>query len=405
MQTNISQSILDTRVGKSANDILRRCVHCGFCIATCPTYRILGDELDSPRGRIYLIKQMLEGQDTGRHTQLHLDRCLSCRACETTCPSGVEYGHLLDMGRSLVDSRVTRPYWEKMARSFLCFVLPYPQRFRFLTGMANLFRWLLPASIKSQITRNSGRKTDYPDSGNKRIVLSLKACVQSVLEPGINVQAATLLDGLGIQWIEIESNSCCGAIHHHLNDESAAMDMIRKNIDAWWPTIEQGNVEAICLTASGCAAMVQDYGSILQDDTDYADKARHISGLCKDISEIFLQQEGHQFKKIPEFARVSFQSPCTLQHAMKVSGKVEHILGNAGYKMLTVADSHLCCGSAGTYSVFHPVISGKLRNQKLESLTRDRPDCIATANIGCLRHLQANSPVPVVHWLELLEKA
>ena len=404
MQTNISQTILDTGAGGRANEILRRCVHCGFCLATCPTYNLLGDELDSPRGRIYLIKQMLEGQKVGSHTLKHLDRCLTCRSCETTCPSGVEYGHLLDVGRELAESKISRPLWQKFIRRICCLILPYPKRFGFLVRFAGLFKWILPGPIKQQIRIDHDKNYRYPQAGHDDIVLTLKGCVQSVLEPDINISAAQLLDACGIQMLEIEGAGCCGAINHHLNDETVAKAMMRQNIDAWWPLIEKGNVTAICITASGCAAMVQDYGQQLLDDPEYADKAAYISGLCLDISEVLLAQKGMNYKTVSEYKRVAFHSPCTLQHAMKITGKVEQLLASAGYELTEVSDSHLCCGSAGTYSIFHPIISNKLRANKLQSLSHDQPDYIVTANIGCLRHLQTNSEVPVKHWLQLLVK-
>ena len=403
MQTSLPQALLATASGKQADEILRNCVHCGFCNATCPTYQLTGDELDGPRGRIYLIKQVLEGNSPTDRTQLHLDRCLTCRACETTCPSGVDYHLLLDTGRELVEKTVPRPLHTRFIRRALRLILPWPARFTPLLRSGQLLRPLLPAALKKSIPARSKDTGVRPTRQHARTVLLLTGCVQDVLSPQINGATIRVLDALGIQTISRANSGCCGAVSHHLGAVEEARGFMRRNIDAWWPDIEQG-VEAIVITASGCAPMVKDYGQLLAADSNYADKARRVSTLAKDISEIIADEPiTTVIKQAADNQKIAFHSPCTLQHAQRINGSVEHILEQAGFELTTVADSHLCCGSAGTYSILQPVMSVRLRDNKLTTLQAGQPDIIATANIGCLTHMANHADVPVKHWIECLD--
>jgi glycolate oxidase iron-sulfur subunit len=403
MQTSLPQALLATASGKQADEILRNCVHCGFCNATCPTYQLTGDELDGPRGRIYLIKQVLEGNSPTDRTQLHLDRCLSCRACETTCPSGVDYHVLLDTGRELVEKSVPRPLHTRFIRRALRLILPWPARFTPLLRTGQLLRPLLPGALKQKIPAHSKDNGTRPTRQHARSMLLLTGCVQDALSPQINAATIRVLDALGIQTITRTNSGCCGAVSQHLGAVEEARGFMRRNIDAWWPDIEQG-VEAIVVTASGCAPMVKDYGQLLATDSDYADKARRVSTLAKDISEIIADEPiTTVIKQAADNQKIAFHSPCTLQHAQRINGSVEHILEQAGFELTTVADSHLCCGSAGTYSILQPVMSVRLRDNKLTTLQAGQPDIIATANIGCLTHMANHADVPVKHWIECLD--
>ena len=401
MQTKISSAYSNTNDGQRAEEILRSCVHCGFCTATCPTYQLLGDELDSPRGRIYLIKQMIEGNEVTKNTQQHLDRCLVCRSCETTCPSGVEYSHLLEIGRKLVDEKVERPLLEKIQRKLLCFVLPYPQRFSPLIKLGRLFKPLLPAKIKLSIPDITGN-IHWDNNTQARKMIILNGCVQPSLSPQINAATSRVLNKLGIELINKPLAQCCGAVNQHLNDETTALTFIKKNIDEWQPLLESGTAEAIIITASGCGAMVKEYAHMLRNDNDYAEKAKQVSLACKDISEIIASEDLSQLE-INTDKTISFHSPCTLQHAQKLNGVVEGILGKAGFKLNVIKDSHLCCGSAGTYSILQADISQQLKQNKLHALEKDKPELIATANIGCLHHLASGTETKVQHWIELLD--
>ncbi len=403
MQTSLPKALLETASGMQADEILRNCVHCGFCNATCPTYQLTGDELDGPRGRIYLIKQVLEGNSPTDRTQLHLDRCLTCRACETTCPSGVDYHRLLDIGRELVEKSVPRPLHTRFIRRALRLVLPWPARFTPLLRTGQLLRPLMPAVIKEKIPARSKDTRPRPQQQHARSVLLLTGCVQDALSPQINAAAIRVLDALGIQTITRSNSGCCGAVSHHLGATDEARGFMRRNIDAWWPDIEQG-VEAIVITASGCAPMVKDYGELLAADAAYADKAKRVSELAKDISEIIAAESiTTVIKQAADNQKIAFHSPCTLQHAQRINGCVEQILEQAGYTLTTVADGHLCCGSAGTYSILQPELSGRLRDNKLATLQAGQPDMIATANIGCLTQLANHANVPVKHWIECLD--
>lgn len=410
MDTRLADFIRDTPAGKEAEAILRTCVHCGFCTATCPTYQLLGDELDGPRGRIYLIKQLLEGQAVTEKTRLHLDRCLTCRSCETTCPSGVRYSHLLDIGRQVVEEKLPRKGGDALFRWVLRTALPRPGVFGPAVKLGQLVRPLLPSALADKLPPEAtGDVRPWPtSSGHARRMLVLAGCVQPALAPNINAAMARVLDRLGIELFEESRAGCCGAVRFHLNDQDAAKDDMRRNIDAWWPHVAAG-IEAIIVTASGCAVQVKDYGYVLASDAVYAEKAARISALCRDPSEVLgAEQAGLQgLLEAGSAARgkLAFQSPCTLQHGMKIRGGIEGLLTAAGYDLVPVADGHLCCGSAGTYSLLQPELSLRLRDNKLAALTAGSPRAIASANIGCMTHLQAGSVLPVRHWIELIDEA
>ena len=402
MQTTLLPALLDTATGQEANEILRNCVHCGFCNATCPTYQLTGDELDGPRGRIYQIKQVLEGATPTRTMQLHLDRCLTCRACETTCPSGVDYHHLLDTGRELVEQQVQRPLQERFMHFMLRAVLPWPARFKLLLRLGQTVRPLLPATLKQRIPAFRKASPFNSAQTHERSMLLLDGCVQPALAPQINMATRRVLDALGINTLIAANDGCCGAVSHHLGAPTDAKDFMRNNIDAWWPAIEQG-AEAIVITASGCAPMVKEYGRLLADDPQYADRASRVSALAKDVSEVIAKENpASRLMRATHQTRIAFHSPCTLQHGQGLNGLVENILQQSGYELTAVANSHLCCGSAGTYAILQPGLANSLRENKLTALQAGQPERIATANIGCLMHMQPHSGVPMLHWIELL---
>lgn len=404
MQTHIAAFVKDSPEGREAETILRKCVHCGFCTATCPTYQLLGDELDGPRGRIYLIKQLLEGQPVSERTQRHLDRCLTCRSCETTCPSGVDYHRLADIGRGLVDRQVPRPLSQRLIRWGLRTVLPYPQRFAPLLRLSRQVRRILPAPLKAAVplARMAG---PWPDAASsERTMLVLDGCMQSSIAPDINAAAARVLARLGIRLQRVAKAGCCGAISYHLNAQAEGLDFMRRNIDAWWPAIEQG-IEAIVMTASGCGVTVREYGHLLHDDPRYAAKAARVSALTRDLGEVLAQADMSALGQPGRGRRIAFHSPCTLQHGQRLGGVVEGVLRRLGFALTPVADAHLCCGSAGTYSILQPRLSGQLRANKLQALQAGEPESIATANVGCLTHLQNGASVPVRHWIELVDAA
>ncbi|MDP1638632.1 MAG: glycolate oxidase subunit GlcF [Candidatus Nitrotoga sp.] len=401
MQTAISPELLVNPDIAEANAILRSCVHCGFCNATCPTYQLLGNELDGPRGRIYLIKEMLEGNQSSEKTQLHLDRCLTCRACETTCPSGVQYGRLIDIGRQVIEERAPRPLWQKIVRRSLLAVLPYPKRFALVLGISRVVYPLLPLSLQRKIPAQRRAQSARPQAIHMRSMLVLEGCVQSLSAPNTNTAAARVLDKLGISLISAFGAGCCGALNQHLADINGAHDMMRRNIDAWWPYIEQG-AEAIVMSSSGCGLMVKEYGKTLKHDPDYAAKAARISELTCDLGEILIREDLSALADVGKGVRVAYQSSCTLQHGQKLSGVVETILKKCGYLLTPVADSHLCCGAAGTYTLMQPVLSQQLLENKLGALQQGAAEVIATANIGCQLHLESAARLPVKHWIELL---
>jgi len=399
MQTNIPQHILDTPQGKEANDILRSCVHCGFCTATCPTYQELGDELDGPRGRIYLIKEVLEGGEVTEKTQQHLDRCLTCRACETTCPSGVEYAHLTEIGKAIVEEKVGRPLGQRLLRSALVNILPNRTLFSTLMAVGRVFRPVMPKSLKAKIPK--GKKVAaYPKKEHLRKVLLIEGCVQPSMSPEIDVATAHVLDTLSIQTLRTGQAQCCGAVENHLHAKEAGLNRVRANIDAWLPYVELG-VEAILSTASACALEIKEYAHLLKNDPDYAEKAKVIAEKAKDLVEVLSTEDLSAFQ-LKTLKRIAFHAPCTLQHGQQFNGSVEQVLQSIGYELMPVIDAHLCCGSAGTYSVLQPKLSEKLRDNKVRNLTAQQPEIIATANIGCLHHMQAGSDIPVQHWVTLL---
>ena len=408
MDTKITDELRATHAGQVAEEILRKCVHCGFCTATCPTYQLLGDELDGPRGRIYLIKQVLEGKAVTEKTRTHLDRCLTCRSCETTCPSGVKYSHLLDVGRAVVEQKLPRRLSDRVTRVLLKTVLPNPALFSPAVALGRLMKPLLPSSLADKLPPAPAAGRPWPTaSRHPRRMLALAGCVQPALAPNINAAMARVLDRLGISLFEEAKAGCCGAVRFHLNDQEAGKADMRRNIDAWWPHVEAG-VEAIVVTASGCGVQVRDYGHILADDVEYAEKAARVSALCRDPSEILTEEKSGLLPLLsarPQArGKLAFHSPCTLQHGLKIRGVIEEVLSAAGYELTPVADSHLCCGSAGTYAVLQPELAGRLRENKLAALNAGAPALVATANIGCLTHLQAGSVLPVRHWIELIDE-
>jgi glycolate oxidase iron-sulfur subunit len=403
MQTRTLISLKNTAQAQEAEAILRACVHCGFCNAACPTYQILGDERDGPRGRIYLIKQVLEGAAAGEETLQHLDRCLTCRACETTCPSGVSYGRLLDIGRGVVEQQVQRPLLERVKRRVLSSVLPYPQRFALLIRCTQIFKPLIPAPLRGKIPAVRQTGLTAPQNAHRRKMLVLAGCVQPMLAPAINTAAVRVLDRLGISLLYAPAAGCCGALSYHLSAKADGLDFMRRNIDAWLPYLEQG-VEAIVMTASGCGLMVKEYADIFKHDSFYADKAQRISAATRDLVEVLAAEDLTSLK--PDVTgTVAFQSPCTLQHGQQLGGAVETLLRGLGFNLSAVDNPHLCCGSAGTYSVLQPELSKRLLQNKVNALESAEPNVIATANIGCLMHIQNMTSIPVRHWIEILDAA
>ena len=412
MQTQLAPEYRSTPEGQEAEAILRKCVHCGFCTATCPTYQLLGDELDGPRGRIYLIKQVLEGAPPTRATQLHLDRCLTCRNCESTCPSGVQYGHLIDIGRKIVEDKVDRPLGEKALRWALKEGLPSPL-FAPAMKVGQMVRGLLPEGLKAKVPAPQAAGA-WPTREHARKVLMLAGCVQPAMMPNINTATARVLDAVGIQTVIADQAGCCGAVKFHLNDQDGGKAQMRANIDAWWPYVERGGVEAIVMNASGCGVTVKEYALILRDDPQYAAKAERISALTKDLSELLPDMLPELARtlagRVPASTRVAYHPPCTLQHGQKLRGGVEAHLTQLGFTVRVArTESHLCCGSAGTTSVLFPEVSKPLRDRKLQALAEpfgdEGVDAILSANIGCITHLQSGTATPVRHWVEMLDDA
>jgi len=404
METNLAPFIRETPEGREADAILRACVHCGFCTATCPTYQLLGDELDGPRGRIYLMKQVLEGAAPTATTQLHLDRCLTCRACETTCPSGVQYGRLVDIGRKIVDERVPRSAVDSVRRYSLRRALLSRPMFDTALALGRFAKSLLPREIGDRIPAGA-RAGAWPSPRHTRNMLILRGCVQPSLAPNIDAAMARVLDRIGISAIQVEAGGCCGALPHHLNEHEEARAIVRRNIDAWWPHVERG-AEAIVVTASGCGVMVKDYGHLMAQDSAYAAKAAKLASIARDPIEVVAAAWDELSPRVRKDggATIAFHSPCTLQHGMKIRAQVEPVLQSLGFELSPVADAHLCCGSAGTYSILQPELANALKANKLRALEAGRPAQIATANVGCLTHLASGTRTPVRHWIELLDE-
>ncbi|MFD2190509.1 glycolate oxidase subunit GlcF [Pistricoccus aurantiacus] len=408
MQTHFTEADLEKPHLREADRVLRTCVHCGFCNATCPTYLLLGDERDGPRGRIYLMKELLESRDDDaevtRETQLHLDRCLTCLNCETTCPSGVEYHKLLNIGRAEVERRVGRTPRERALRFGLRQALVEPGRFKALLKLGQTFRPLVPGVLKEKMPAkpaNPGKRPE--DKRHPRQMLILEGCVQPGLSPNTNAATARVLDRLGIGLTSAPQAGCCGAVDYHLNAQQAGLERAKANIDAWWPAIEDG-CESIVQTASGCGAFIKDYGELLAEDPDYREKAKRVSAVAKDLVEV-LREEDLDTLEVNASRKLAFHCPCTLQHAQKLGGAVEKVLVRLGFELTPVQNAHLCCGSAGTYSITQPVLAHQLRDNKLDALEAGRPEMIVTANIGCQTHLNGAGRTPVRHWIEIVDEA
>jgi len=410
METHLADFIRDTPAGREAEAILRKCVHCGFCTATCPTYQLLGDELDGPRGRIYLIKQVLEGAPPTEKTRLHLDRCLTCRSCETTCPSGVRYARLADIGRAVIEARVPRRGSDRLMRLALREGLPRPALFGAAMKLGQLARPLLPAALKAKVPplTSAGLPPAVAPQALPRKMLLLAGCAQPAMYPNINGAARRVLARLGIALVEVPEAGCCGAVRLHLADDAGARENARRNIDAWWPHLEAG-AEAVVITASGCGVEVAEYGHLLRDDPRYAERAAQVGARVRDVGAVVAaERDGLQVLLQKSAAagrrRLAFHAPCSLQHGLKQRGVVEPLLEAAGFGLTSVADAHLCCGSAGTYSILQPAIAERLRANKLAALTAGQPEGIASANVGCIAHLQAATRLPVRHWIEWLDE-
>ncbi len=395
MQTRIAPRFLETPEGREAEAILRRCVHCGFCTATCPTYRLLGDERDSPRGRIYLIKQLLEDQPVGPHTRDHLDRCLLCRSCETTCPSGVRYARLLEYGRQTLEAAVPRPPRQRLQRALLRAALPDANRFRRLLAVARRLRPLLPRSLREHLPPSHADPAPWPTARHARRVILPGGCVQPALDPRIDAATVRVLDRLGIS--VVRAGGCCGAVDLHLSAPERARDRARANLDAWRPLLDDG-AEAVLSNASGCGLMLKEYAHLLPDDAT----ARQVAERTLDLVELLEREDLSPLGEPGRGRRIVFHPPCTLQHGQKLAGRVERLLRRLGFTLLPFPDARICCGAAGTYAITQPALSRRLRDEKLKNLLDPEPECIATANIGCQTHLETVSGVPVVHWITLL---
>ena len=406
MQTNLTDHYKNSHAGNVAEEILGKCVHCGFCTATCPTYQLLGDELDGPRGRIYLIKQVLEGQPATEKTLSHLDRCLTCRSCESTCPSGVEYGKLVEIGRHIVEDQVARPLMQQLERAALKTVLPRNWLFTPLLRTGQALRPLLPKHLAAKVPKFQAQ-TARPNGQHARKMIVLEGCVQPSISPNINAATARVFDRLKIQLIAAPKAGCCGAIRSHLNDLEGGMADAKRNIDAWIPLLDAG-AEAIIMTASGCGTTVKEYGYLLSQDAHYAEKAKRISSVTMDLSEVLASQI-EALKTLPTQSTtqqtIAYHPPCSLQHGQKIHGKTEQVLAAVGIPVKRCTDSHICCGSAGTYSILQADIGRSLRDQKLQHLHATGATSIVTANIGCIGHLQSGTDTPVQHWIELLDSA
>ena len=402
MHVELHSRFADRPAAIEAAGLTSACVHCGFCLATCPTYLDTRDERDSPRGRIYLIKQLLETGEASAQTHTHLDRCLTCRSCETTCPSGMRYGELLDIGRGLMEQQVPRPVTQRGVRWLLRGLLSRPPWFAAALRLGQAVRPLLPPGLRQQVPPRRAATRD-PLRHHGRTLLLLDGCVQAAATPDTNRSARRVCDRLGIALRSARRAGCCGAVNYHLAAHEDGLNDMRRNIDAWWPHIESG-AEAVVTSATGCGSMLADYGRLLANDPAYAAKARRVSELARDLAEVLLQEDLGTLALKPDAARVAVQTPCSLQHGRKLPALITTLLDRAGFNLVAVRDGHLCCGSAGTYSVLHPEMAQRLRDRKLDALTGEAPDLIATGNVGCQLHLQAGTAIPIVHWIELLDR-
>ncbi|MBV1881897.1 MAG: glycolate oxidase subunit GlcF [Pseudomonadales bacterium] len=401
MQTSLTNSSLSPADKAEADRILRSCVHCGFCLPTCPTYQVEKNELDSPRGRIYLMKEMFEGGPVTEKTQLHLDRCLSCQSCETTCPSGVDYHKLLTIGRKTIEKKVPRASGNQLARFALRWFLTKRNLFTFSLRLGQAFRWLMPTSMQTFIPQRQV-ELSWPVQKHERKMLIMQGCVQPGISPNTNQAAARVLDRLGIDLLRVNDN-CCGALSFHLNAQEEGLAFAKRNIDKWWQHIESG-VEAIVMSASGCGTFVKEYAEMLVDDPEYCDKAKRISEMTKDISEV-LRDEKLEKLYIKAEQKIAFHNPCTLQHGQGLKETTENLLRRFGFDLTPVANSHICCGAAGTNSIFEPKIAGELRTDKISALEKGGAKLIATSNIGCQTHLQRGTKNPVKHWIEIVDES
>lgn len=404
MQTKLPEAIVATAKGRRAEEILRSCVHCGFCNATCPTYELLGDELDGPRGRIYLIKDMLETQKVEPVAVTHLDRCLTCRACETTCPSGVEYSQLLEIARDYVSRNYRRGLLDRIKRRWLIRTVPHKQRFRRWVRLGRAVRWLLPRRLREMlppavpatVLQATPRVSAAVATGS---VLLLNGCVQQITTPQVNAALRELLAARSIAVVELAEEGCCGALELHLGEEPGGLAAMRKMLDDIAPWLDE--VDAVISTASGCGVTLKDYPRLLADDATYGELARRLHDKLLDVGEYLLSLD-LSWRKRDEVLAVALHQPCTLQHGQKLGDAAWRLLQNAGYDLVAVRDEHSCCGSAGTYSLLQGELSRELRDQKIGCLEAGRPDVIATSNVGCHTHLAVSASVPVVHWIELL---
>lgn len=401
MYVELHPDYTNTEAARTAQALTSACVHCGFCLATCPTYLDGRDERDSPRGRIYLIKQLLETGQASQQTQTHLDRCLTCRSCETTCPSGMQYGRLLDIGRELVEQQAPRDWRGAGFRWLLRSVLSRPKLFRVALRLGQVARPLLPSSLRRKIPARQEAKP-IPLPNHNRTMLLLEGCVQAAATPSTNGAARRVLDRLGISLVSVSTAGCCGAVNYHLAAHRDGLDNMRRNIDAWWPLIENG-AEAIVSSASGCGSMIADYAHLLAGDPNYAHKAERVSAMARDIGEVLAAEDLESLGANTGIGKVAIHIPCSLQHGLQLPALIPQILGRAGFELAATRDPHLCCGSAGTYSILEKDASERLRDKKLQALTGEEPAVIATANVGCQLHLGEIASIRVVHWIELLD--
>lgn len=399
MQTTIHSTFANSGDAQSAEKILRSCVHCGFCNATCPTYLELGDERDGPRGRIYLIKQFLESGEVSRTSQRHLDRCLGCLACETTCPSGVEYGVLLDIGRDMIDQRVDRPLHQRFTRRLLRLIVPKRTIFAVLLRVGHVLRRILPSRIRA-IVPSRQRKMPIIAAKHTRKVVLLDGCVQAAATPNTNAAASRVLDTLGISTVRVPAVGCCGAVSYHLTAHGEARDTFIRNIDALIPLLDSG-VEKIVSSASGCTAMLKKYGKVMAEDRGYAELACKVADMTVDLSEMLSDEDTSQFT-VEGTTPVALHCPCTLTHDLGQAGTLRELMQRCGVNLTQTRDDHLCCGSAGTYSILQPMLGRTFLYNKIDALLIGSPARIVTANVGCQMHISSASPVPVLHWVELL---